>query len=738
MASDRDTALERPATSEADTPAPGSAPANCPECGKQLEAEPNYCPACGADLRGLSGDSDTLDGPLKEKLIDNRYRVLEKLGEGGMGAVYKVEHVRMGKLAALKLMRPDHALDKALKGRFLQEARVVARLSHPNTVQVFDSGELEDGSLFIAMEYVPGKDLAWQLKAHGALGEGQAAAIGAQLLASLQEAHEAGIIHRDLKPANVMLVRRRKSGDDQVKLLDFGIAKLQEAEGRKSTTGDFIGTPAYMSPEQIRGEGVDARSDLYSLGCLLFELVSGRQPFEGPTPISILTQHYDAPIPRVTEVKRDAQISPAFQAVLDKAMAKRATDRWPDADAMRVALVQLQKSLGSKPAEYTPMPVELSNKMLSREDFDHFERQLRLRRSLAPFVALLVLAIAGFAGVRLFHDANAEVFSSRELEPNDSVQQATHIPLSTAVQGAIGASAGEGDRDLYVAMVAAGPHRFSLTGVPDLNLAVEVLQLEKQLKDDGTSGGEKLTRKLFLDDLGAGEGERVDGLLLTAGEVFFRVVERPFCTEPNRPSREKSLVPYTLVLEPLLTDALAEVEPNDTQSSAQSLPLTRAVLGWAGDRVDLDRLSAMRPDAPFSAADWYRVEGPADALVMVAVVPPERGTLLIVDGAALEAFQKRSIRSLPIIAVKAVPQWVELKPMADGQRRLRVLAGEELLPGSEYWLAAGMGGDNGLAAVVDLGRLLESRSRLETRRLLLDATRQRFAGSSDLNRLGEN
>jgi serine/threonine-protein kinase len=654
-----------------------------------------------------------------------------------MGAVYKVEHVRMGKLAALKLMRPDHAVDKALKGRFLQEARVVARLSHPNTVQVFDSGELDDGSLFIAMEYVPGKDLAWQLKAHGALGEAQAVAIGVQLLASLQEAHEAGIIHRDLKPANVMLVRRRKSGDDQVKLLDFGIAKLQEAEGRKSTTGDFIGTPAYMSPEQIRGEALDARSDLYSLGCLLFELVSGKQPFDGPTPISILTQHYEAPIPRVSDVRPTANISPAFQAVLDKAMAKRAMDRWRDAEAMRVALEQLQKLLGSKPAEYTPMPAEISDKMLSREDFDQFERQLKMRRAVAPFIALLVLAAAGLLGVHWLHTTGAEVASNQELEPNDQVTQATRIALGTPVQGTIGASTGEGDTDLYVATVQAGPHRVTLSGVDDLNLVLEVLQFEKLTKDDGSTS-EKLVRKVFLDDSGLGEPERVDGLQLTAGEVFFRVVERPFCTDPNRASREKALVPYTLTLDPLTAEGLAEVEPNDTQSTAQSLPLTRAVVAWAGNKVDVDELGPMRPDAPFSGADWFRVEGPADALVMVAVVPPERGTLLVIDGAALEAAQKKNVKALPLVSVKGVPQWIELKPMADGQRRLRVLAGDDILPGSEFWLAAGMAGDNGLAAVVDLGRLLESRSRLETRRHLLDTTRQRFAGSSDLTRLGEN
>ncbi|MFZ5440368.1 MAG: protein kinase domain-containing protein [Myxococcota bacterium] len=737
MAAERDTAVDRPAGSApgvVDTPSAASA-LHCPQCAKALDGEPNYCPACGADLRGLSGTSDTLDGPLREQLIDKRYRVLEKLGEGGMGAVYKVEHVRMGKMAALKLMRPDHALDRALKARFLQEARVVARLSHPNTVQVFDSGELDDGGLFIAMEYVPGKDLAWHLKAHGAMGEAQAASIGIQLLASLQEAHEAGIIHRDLKPANVMLVRRRKSGDDQVKLLDFGIAKLQEAEGRKSTTGDFIGTPAYMSPEQIRGEPLDARADLYSLGCLLFELVTGRQPFDGPTPISILTQHYEAPIPRIVEFKPDAQVSPAFQAVLDRAMAKKPADRWPDAEAMRVALEQLQKQLGSKPAEYTPMPVELSEKMLSREDFDSFERQLRVQRTLAPVVALLVLAGVGFGLWRWLKATTVDTVATVEREPNDQVAQATRIALGTPVQGAIGAST-DSDRDLYVANVSAGPHRVTLSGVADLNLTLEVLQLERVTKDDGSTA-EKLSRKLFLDDAALGEGERVDGINLAAGELFLRVEEKAFCTEPNRPSREKSLVPYTLAVEPMTVEGVPELEPNDTPSTAQALPLTRAITAWAGTRVELDQLAPSRPDAPFSTADWYRVEAPDDATLMLVVVPPERGALQVVEGSALEAAQRRGART-PTTLVRGAPLWLELKPMSDGQRRVRILPAEDTLPGAEYQLAAALGGDNGLAAVIDLGRQLDARSRLETKRHVLEGARRHFASSTDLSRLGEN
>ena len=696
---------------------------SCPQCGKQLDDEPNFCPACGTDLRGLSGTSDTLDGPLKERTIDGRYRILEKLGEGGMGAVYKVEHVRMGKMAALKLMRPDHAVDKALKGRFLQEARVVARLSHPNTVQVFDSGELEDGGLFIVMEYVPGKDLAWHLRAHGAMGEAQAVNIGVQLCKSLQEAHEAGIVHRDLKPANVMLVRHRKSGDDQVKLLDFGIAKLQEAEGRKSTTGDFVGTPAYMSPEQIRGETLDARSDLYSLGCLLFELVTGRQPYDGPTPISILTQHHEAPIPRVLEARPEAQISPAFQQLIERAMAKTPEGRWADAEGMRAALEQLQKTLGS-PAQHTPMPVERTAGMLSREDFDSYERKLRVQRALAPVLAVAILALVLVMGWRWWATSSATVVSNREVEPNDQVEQATAIPLGQAVTGAMGASAADGDRDLFVTSVTEGAHRVLLDGVPDLNLTVEVLQLERVERPDGTMG-EKLVRKLFLDDVPAGQAERVDGLHLNTGPVYLRVQERAFFDEPNRPSREKALVPYTLRLEPMEAAGVSELEPNDSPSTAQLVPVTRALEAWTGAQLGDAALQNPRPDAPFSGLDWFAVEAPADQSVWVAVVPPERGTLLVADGVAVE--KKRSA-----LQVGPGPVLLELRPSPDGKRRLRVVAGRDSVPGASYRLAVALSGDNGLAGLLDLVRALDDDARPETRRELLEAARRQFPAAAEL------
>ncbi len=724
----------------------------CPACAKVLEGEPNFCVACGSDLRGLGGGSDTLSGPERDKVIDGRYRILEKLGEGGMGTVYKVEHVRMGKIAALKVMRPDAAVDQSMKGRFLQESRVVARLSHANTVQVFDAGELDDGSLFMAMEYVPGKDLAWHLKAHGPMSEEKAISIGVQVLASLAEAHEHGIIHRDIKPANVMLLRRRKGGDDQVKLLDFGIAKLAEGDSRNSTTGEFVGTPAYMSPEQVRGDSVvDPRSDLYSLGALLFELVTGHQLYTGPTAVSIVKQHLETPIPRVADLAPQAPVSPAFENIIGTALAKKVDDRFADAEAMRRALEALRKTTKNVTSDFTPMPDELAAKMLSREDFDRYERKLKADRVLWPLAVLLILAALGFGGYRGVQHARANTGPADvELEPNDLVQRATVIALGSTVKGAMGAAGeGQGDRDLFVVQLAqAGRYRATLSGVPDLNLTFEVLQLESKKADDAAEGdkpSEKLRRKVFVDDLGVGEGERIDGLELAAGSVYLRVEERPFCTEPNRPPREKSLVPYELKLEAMPPlGGLSESEPNDTALTAGSLPLTRAVTGWAGARLDdIEKLLALRPDGPFSSVDVWRVDDvPVGDQVVIAVVPPERGALHVVDEAKLEAWRVRRAQSSPTkptppapqpVLVKGLPQVIPLEAGAGGVRRVRILPTEDTIPGATYQVAAGTSGPNGVAGLVDLARSLEAQP--ASRRQLVLSASEALKASPELSRL---
>jgi serine/threonine-protein kinase len=668
----------------------------CPSCAKVLEGEPNFCPACGGDLRGLSGSSDTFSGGLKDQLIDNRYRLLEKLGEGGMGSVFKVEHVRMQKLAALKLMRPEFAVDKSLTARFLQEARVIGKLSHPNTVQVFDTGELDDGSLYITMEYVPGKDLAWQLKAHGPLSEQKAINVALQLLASLQEAHDAGIVHRDLKPANVMLVRRRK-GEDQVKLLDFGIAKLAEGEGSKSTTSDFVGTPAYMSPEQVRGDEVDARSDLYALGAMLFELVTGRQLYVGATPLFICTQHLEAPVPSFDELQPRPSVTPAFEGIMRKALEKQREARWLNAEEMRAALETLGREQGALPTNVTPTPMPLSEKMLSREDFDRYERRLRAWRVVTPLLFVVALAVALgllFGGYEKLRAPPA--ISTEELEPNDDPAHATRVPLGAELHGAIGAStASDNDRDLYVLDVPAGRYRASLSGLDDLNLTLEVLQVER----DEVTGkpADHLRRRVFLDDEGLGHGEAVEGLALTEGPVYLRVEEKAFATEAPRPSRERALQPYTLSLQPMPAESgPAEQEPNDTPLTAWPLSLEAPTPAFTGAHPDdVERLTALRPDAPPSTVDWFRLEGvPEGEAVQVLVIPPPTGALAVHDGAVLDAWRVKRAQpqhaGLPMPApqvVKGAPAVLELKAGPAGLRRVRVVPLDDAAAHQPYVVA---------------------------------------------------
>jgi hypothetical protein len=197
-------------------------------------------------------------------------------------------------------------------------------------------------------------------------------------------------------------------------------------------------------------------------------------------------------------------------------------------------------------------------------------------------------------------------------------------------------------------------------------------------------------------------------------------------------------VPYTLTLEPMSAEGTTESEPNDTPLTANALPLTRGLTAWLGPKLDLDTLVPRRPDAPFSSQDWFKVEAAADATVMVVIVPPERGAVVALDGATLEQAVKRGGKLPAGTPVKGTPAFVELKPMADGQRRLRLIAGDDTLPGVELLMAAAVSGDNGLAAVIDLTRTLDGKSRLETRRLVVEGARKNFANSDDLSRLGEN
>ncbi len=271
-----------------------------------------------------------------QRLLGERYEIVGEIGRGGMAEVVEAQDLRLSRRVAIKLLRPDLARDPAFITRFRREAQAAAALNHPNIVAVYDTGEdvLHDGAdevtvPYIVMEYIDGVTLRQLLSSGRRLLVERALEITAGVLAALDYSHRHGIVHRDIKPANVMLTRA-----GEVKVMDFGIARAMADSQSTMTAGNVVmGTAAYLSPEQARGEVVDARSDLYSTGCLLFELLTDRPPFLGESPVSVAYQHVgeDPAIPSTI----DSDIPPAVDAIVAKALAKNREDRYQTAAEFR-------------------------------------------------------------------------------------------------------------------------------------------------------------------------------------------------------------------------------------------------------------------------------------------------------------------------------------------------------------------------------------------------------------------
>jgi serine/threonine-protein kinase len=242
-------------------------------------------------------------------------------GRGGMGVVYRATQLDLGRPVAIKVIAADRARDPGLRARFAREARLAAAIDHPNLVPVHAAGE-DGGRLYLVMRFVPGTDLHRALKHDGRLECSHAASVVAQVAAGLDAAHAAGLVHRDVKPANILLAR------DHVYLGDFGLSRLQTSGERFTESGAWIGTVDYMSPEHLRGEFCDARSDVYALGCVLFAALTGRAPFHRVTVPATMSAHLHEPAPWPSEV---APVPRAFDAVIERALAKRPEDRYPSA-----------------------------------------------------------------------------------------------------------------------------------------------------------------------------------------------------------------------------------------------------------------------------------------------------------------------------------------------------------------------------------------------------------------------
>lgn len=268
----------------------------CPECKAQYGPGDERCPKDGAPLLTLPEKEEApLDRSGLQRLqpveADNsRYTIISKIGQGGWGGVYRAYQHSTRREVALKVLRQEVAHEDLVRRRFHREAEAVSQLKHPNTVTIFDFGETPDGLLFIAMEYIDGVSLDQIIEQEETLPPARAAGIARQIALSLAEAHEKGIVHRDVKPHNIMLTAF-DGGEDFVKVLDFGVAKLVAVESSLTTTGATFGTPEYMSPEQVQSKDIDQRSDLYALGIILYQMLAGAPPFSGQSAVTVALSH---------------------------------------------------------------------------------------------------------------------------------------------------------------------------------------------------------------------------------------------------------------------------------------------------------------------------------------------------------------------------------------------------------------------------------------------------------------
>jgi serine/threonine protein kinase/uncharacterized tellurite resistance protein B-like protein len=272
------------------------------------------------------------------KVLADRYRVDEVLGLGGMGYVYGGTHVTLRKPVAIKVLKREYVSDATLVERFLREARAASMIGHENVVDIIDFGQVPGGSVFFVMERLLGHDLGALLDAERTLSWLRTRNIALQIARALHAAHSVGIVHRDMKPGNVFLIERR--GDaEYVKVLDFGIAKVDDPDQNVLTrAGAVFGTAAYMAPEQAAGGGVDGRTDIYGLGCMMFEMLTGRLPFPGTNFVKILSQHIKEPPPRPRDIEPRADVSDEVEALLMRALAKRPEDRFSDMGAFARAI----------------------------------------------------------------------------------------------------------------------------------------------------------------------------------------------------------------------------------------------------------------------------------------------------------------------------------------------------------------------------------------------------------------
>ncbi len=595
----------------------------CPGCHAKIPVTASFCGTCGTKVMGLaptipppeisshppsvSGarltqrprpgeELVTIADPLIGATVADRYRILSMIGRGGMGVVYKVEHAKIGKIMALKLLTGELARDRDTVRRFKREALLVSKLSHPNTVQVFDYGSV-GGLTYLAMEYLNGEDLGELVDDKGPRPFEQIAKIAIQACGALKEAHDKGMVHRDIKPENLFLTRT-PSGEEIVKVLDFGLAKLRESKDLNEITssGNIVGTPYYMPPEQVRGEEVDARGDVYALCALIYTCITGTHVFEAPSPIAVLTQQVTGVVQPAHERAPHLKIAKSVSNILLKGLEKSPDSRFQTVTELEEALAaELQGvSFTRLSLPQTGAFARVNEDVTAtRDEVEKYERALRRREWLARATVSLGILAACTAGAHLYLESTRPVeFSGREIEPNHEVQTATPVPFGATAKGRLGRriAPGRGDQDNYLIEIppAGGGHRhveLKLSALPNMAVCVWVFK----------KGAESPLARYCSGS--PGHGIEIRDLALRPGPYLFVVKQDldKYAEEDEPLVHENVSDDYEFIIRKAPPTKLSfETEPNEHPARLREPKAPQAPLDLKETTEVSGRLNAMR------------------------------------------------------------------------------------------------------------------------------------------------